>query len=635
MSKLCPPTAVISYAHEGASHDSRVRELADQLTRDGVQCDLDQYEETPQQGWPSWIADKIFDSTRFILVVSSPSYLRRWVLAERAGVGLGAKYEGKLIRQVLYDQEGLNGRVVPVVMEPNNEGHIPPELRDTTRYYVRPDPRDRGYDALLRRLTAQPVSVAPPLGERVTLLDRQETGLASVLYILQRVPAPFPADVLSTASGMAPDSLLSDGRANPGPPILNWHEGDLLTTTYYRPVHPLPPSPSQLLSNALDIFLSRIRQRGAYVTTRDDIRNVLVLASAGDLRRDVVARVFEIAQTAVKRLGDKRLVWQAATLSLTAARREPRHRQDAEAEARALICGQSWVLQRVKKLENAEATALESLTLGKKLPWPRNTAFCLKCLGRLYRLQAEATDDPTARNAYLAKSERYLLDAIKAFEGLADSDRHGEIGDCQSLLGRTLLVANRLEDARAAADKAQSLLSVSDDKDYQDLQILHGDLVASQDREAAEGFYGGVIRECANDDARYSEIRARAYSARACSRLARGRKLQAKSDFEAAAGIWSHLQDPAVSDAEWGALTCAKRPALDPALLESRSGSSAVRVRAMRIHERRMRRVRGRAARRTAEITERQLERLVDEAQTEVAIDELDWVARVTQRVFL
>ena len=278
---------------------------------------------------------------------------------------------------------------------------------------------------------------------------------------------------------------------------------------------------------------------------------------------------------------------------------------------------------------------MESLALGKKLPWPRNTAFCSKCLGRLCRLRAEATDDPTARSAYLAKSERYLLDAIAAFEGLADSDRHAEIGDCQSLLGRTLLVADRLEEARAAAREAESLLSASDDKDYQDLQILHGDLIASKDPDAAEGFYSGVIQECANDDARYSEIRARAYSARAGSRLARGRKLHAKSDFQAAADIWSHLQDPAVSDAEWGALTCAERPALDPSLLESRSGSSAVRVRAMRIHERRMDSVRGRAARRTAEVTDRQLGRLVDEAQTEVAIDELDWVARVTQKVVL
>ena len=323
MSQPLSPKTLISYAHEGASPDSRVQDLADQLTRDGVKCAFDQYEEAPKQGWPSWIAGKIFDDDRFILVISSPSYLRRWALAERGGVGLGAKYEGKLIRQVLYDQEGLNGRVIPVVLEPNDARHIPPELRDATRYSVSPDPRDRGYDALLRRLTTQPVAVAPPLGAPVPLLHRQEVGVASVFYILQRVPAPFPLDILSRATGIPFDSLLSAAQAAPGPPVLHWHEGDLLTTTYYRPVHPLPPSPGQLFSQVLDIFLSRIRQLGVHVTTRDDIRNVLVLAGALNVRPDLIARVFGITQTAIKRLGDKRLVWQAATLSLAAARRSP------------------------------------------------------------------------------------------------------------------------------------------------------------------------------------------------------------------------------------------------------------------------------------------------------------------------
>ena len=182
-----------------------------------------------------------------------------------------------------------------------------------------------------------------------------------------------------------------------------------------------------------------------------------------------------------------------------------------------MICGQSWVLQRVNRLEKAEAAALDSLALGKKLQWHRNTAFCWKCLGRLNRLRAEATEDNTAREEFLAKSERYLLDAIAKFTDLDDHDSDDEIGDCHSLLGRTLLRANRFADAQAAARTAESLLNGSVGKDYQDLQILHGDLAAPNDADAADGFYGGVIQHCARDDARYSEIRARAYYARAGS----------------------------------------------------------------------------------------------------------------------
>ena len=248
--------------------------------------------------------------------------------------------------------------------------------------------------------------------------------------------------------------------------------------------------------------------------------------------------MFGITQTAIKRLGDKRLVWRAATLSLAAASRGPRHPEGAQARALALICGHSWVLQRVNELEKAQAAALDSLALGRKLPWPRNTAFCLKCLGRLSRIRAEATDDSIARDAFLAKSESYLVDAIAEFTALPDRDRHAEIGDCHSLLGRTLLVANRFDEARAAALEAESLLSASAGKDYQDLQILHGDLAGPHDPQSAEGFYTAVIYQCARDDARYSEIYARAYYSRARSRLAQGRRSHAKADFQAAAEIW-------------------------------------------------------------------------------------------------
>ena len=574
------------------------------------------------------MADRILDNDCFVLVVSSPSYVRRWLLAERAGVGLGAKYEGRLIRQVLYSQEGLNSRVIPVILQPNDTSHIPPELRDTTRYDVEPAPGDLGYDALLRRLTDQPAASTPTLGEPTVLLEKQEAAVASAFYILQRVPAPFPVEVLCQATGVARDSLLSTAEADSRPPILHLHHAGALTTTYYRPVHPIPTETGELLSRALDALLVHIRQRGAHATTRDDIRNLLVLARGHGVRPDLVARVFERTQTAIKRLGDKRLVWQAAMLSLEASRRESRQIEDAKAEALALICGQSWVLQRVNSLEKAEAAAKESLALGRKLPCPRNTAFCHKCLGRLTRIRAEATSDSVVHESFLAKSEKYLLDAIAEFKALPDTDRHSEIGDCWSLLGRTRFVANRLEDAKAAAAEADSLLSPSNGKDYQDLQLLHGDLAARHDAQSAEDFYTAVIQHRDTNDAQYSEIRARAYLARARHRLTQGRRPQAKRDFEAAARIWQHLQDPAASDAEWGALTCSNPP-LDPDLLESGAASSAVRVRALRIHEGRVASMGRVAARRAAQVTESYVDRILAEAQSQVAIDEVDWVSRI------
>ena len=556
-------------------------------------------------------------------------------MAERRGVGLGVRFEGRLIRQVLYSEDALNGRIIPIVLDTADKCHVPPELRDTTLYDVRPDSRHLGYDALLRRLTAQPVAALPPLGAPTPLLASQTPSLASILCVLQHVPAPFPIDILCQVTGMTRQSLLLAADQDPGPPILNRRDDDLLTTTYYRPVHPLPRSTDELLSQALDALLAHIAQRGPLATTRDEIRAALVLARTHGVRSDVVARVFDVTQKPLKRLGDKRLVWLAATLSLTAARRANRHRQDAEAEAVALICGQSWVLQRVNKLEDAEAKALESLHLGEDLKWHLNTAFCWKCLGRLSRLRAEATSDATLRATLLEQSERYLRDAIAKFTTLDDPNREEEVGDCWSLLGRTLFLANRPQEARAAARTAESQLGGSTGKDYLDLQILHGDLCASTDPELADDFYSAVIRHCATEDAQYSEIRARALYSRARVRRAQRRTAHAKADFEAAAAVWRNLQDPAVYNADWGALTCTPNLPIDPALLESKTPVAAVRVRAIRDHNLQLGRVAGRPARRRAAVDDRYLTRLVERARTQAAIAEVEWVARVTQTVLV
>src|SRR5436853_3342720 len=95
----------------------------------------------------------------------------------------------------------------------------------------------------------------------------------------------------------------------------------------------------------------------------------------------------------LKRLGDKHLVHEVAQLSISAARRAHRTRREVEGEAHALICGLSWVLQRIGSLAQARAFAEASLKLGEDIGWQRNSAFCKKCIGRLYRMEAEQTDD--------------------------------------------------------------------------------------------------------------------------------------------------------------------------------------------------------------------------------------------------
>ena len=190
--------AIISYAHESDAHAHRVREFADRLRYRGIACELDQYLDVPTAGWPTWMSAKIADSDSFVLVVPSEAYLRRWTLTEKESVGLGARWESKLIKQVLYEAEGFNKRVIPVLLDTADAKHIPIELRDTTRY----DMSARGDEVrLLARLTNQPLVQPPDVGSQLRIVPEQTPIVAAMFFVLRNARAPLPADVLAAAIG--------------------------------------------------------------------------------------------------------------------------------------------------------------------------------------------------------------------------------------------------------------------------------------------------------------------------------------------------------------------------------------------------------------------------------------------------
>src|ERR1041385_1390041 len=92
------PRVFISYSHDSAEHLARVRQLADRLRSDGVDCHIDQYEMSPREGWPTWMSSHIHDSS-FVLVVATEPYFRRVTGKESLGIGKGAKWEGAIISQ--------------------------------------------------------------------------------------------------------------------------------------------------------------------------------------------------------------------------------------------------------------------------------------------------------------------------------------------------------------------------------------------------------------------------------------------------------------------------------------------------------------------------------------------------------
>jgi hypothetical protein len=158
------PKVIISYTHDSPEHKGRVLDLAERLRFEGVDCDIDQYEDSPPEGWPRWMENQIQDAD-FVLVVCTETYAKRFRGNEAADRGLGAQWEGYVITQDLYDEAARNTRFIPVLFSADAR-FIPKTLRGATHYRV---DLDDGYEDLYRRLTAQPRVKKSPLGSRRVL----------------------------------------------------------------------------------------------------------------------------------------------------------------------------------------------------------------------------------------------------------------------------------------------------------------------------------------------------------------------------------------------------------------------------------------------------------------------------------
>ena len=166
-----PPLVFISYSHDSPEHADRVLALSDHLRADGIDCILDQYEDSPPEGWPRWM-DRQIRAADFVLMICTPTYYRRVMGEEEPGTGHGVAWESTLIYQYIYNEGTSNTRFIPVLLEGAYESDIPVPWQGVKQY--RPT-TTKGYEDLYRRLTGQPLTPKPALGTRRTLPPRERT----------------------------------------------------------------------------------------------------------------------------------------------------------------------------------------------------------------------------------------------------------------------------------------------------------------------------------------------------------------------------------------------------------------------------------------------------------------------------
>src|ERR1700751_5776397 len=163
------PRVLISYSHDSDEHRDRVLELPGRLRADGIDAVIDQYVQSPPEGWPGWCEAEI-EKANFVLMVCTEIYLRRIRRKEEPGVGSGVLWEGRLIYQHVYDRGSVSAEFVPVLLADGSTEHVPTPVKGGTIYRVE---TTEGYDALLRLLTDQPLTPVPALGQRRSLPPKE------------------------------------------------------------------------------------------------------------------------------------------------------------------------------------------------------------------------------------------------------------------------------------------------------------------------------------------------------------------------------------------------------------------------------------------------------------------------------
>jgi tetratricopeptide (TPR) repeat protein len=161
------PVVFISYSHDSPQHLDRVLTLSNRLREDAVDCILDQYEDSPPEGWPRWTEKQIHEAD-FVLVICTETYYKRVMGEEKPGAGQGVRWEGNVIYQLIYDADAKNPKFLPILFADGQASHIPTPLKGATRYFV---DTPEGYELLYRRLTNQPRAQKPELGKLRKLLS--------------------------------------------------------------------------------------------------------------------------------------------------------------------------------------------------------------------------------------------------------------------------------------------------------------------------------------------------------------------------------------------------------------------------------------------------------------------------------
>ena len=167
------PVVFISYSQDSISFSDQILEFSNKLRSEGIDAVLDQYEETPAEGWPRWTERQIQESDYVIIICSQGYYNKIYGTVEK-GQGKGVKWEGNIIYQALYSEDSNNKKFIPVVFKESDYKYIPLPLKSSSYYNIS---NNSSYDKLYWRLRGINTTEKPPLGKLRPLPKKERRTL--------------------------------------------------------------------------------------------------------------------------------------------------------------------------------------------------------------------------------------------------------------------------------------------------------------------------------------------------------------------------------------------------------------------------------------------------------------------------
>jgi hypothetical protein len=175
------PRVFISYSYDSNHQIDRVLGLSNRLRQDGIDCNIDQYEQSPSSGWYRWMMKEITGSD-FVLVICTPQYHKLFLANEGNEMSMGVTWEGSVITGELYSRRGKDSKYIPIIFGKQDESFIP-YVFSGSRYDL---DDQNGYQLLYRHITNQPEVIKPKLGELQKLPPKELRGRVQVLTLPEK-----------------------------------------------------------------------------------------------------------------------------------------------------------------------------------------------------------------------------------------------------------------------------------------------------------------------------------------------------------------------------------------------------------------------------------------------------------------